>query len=79
MLLRKFGLGLKRAGVPPRLQKAADFLFDNLCHMRPAFVETQLRGDCFFIQLNDPCQYDLLLGMQRPRLNNGLPRSSKTE
>lgn len=68
VLLRKFGLGLKRAGVPPRLQKAVDFLFYNLCHMRPAIVETQLRGHRFFIQLNDPCQYDLLLGIHEPRV-----------
>jgi FkbM family methyltransferase len=36
--------------------------------MRPALVRTRLRGEPFLIQLNDPCQYDLVLGIHEPEV-----------
>jgi FkbM family methyltransferase len=63
ILLRKFGLRLKRASAPTVLQRVADFLFYSLRYMRPGLVEARLRGEKFFVQLNDPCQFDLLLGL----------------
>ncbi len=77
VLLRKFGLRLKRVGAPPLLQKAADFLFYNTCHMRPAIVEGRIRGDRFFIQLNDPCQYDLLLGIYEVKVKQWITSELK--
>ena len=77
VLLRKFGLRLKRVGAPTLLQKAADFLFYNTCHMRPAIVEGRIRGDRFFIQLNDPCQYDLLLGIHEAEVEQWITSELK--
>lgn len=77
VLLRKFSLRLKRVGAPPLLQKAADFLFYNTCHMRPAVVEGRIRGDRFFIQLNDPCQYDLLLGIHEAEVEQWITSELK--
>jgi FkbM family methyltransferase len=36
--------------------------------MRPGLVRTRLRGEAFLIQLNDPCQYDLVLGVHEPEV-----------
>lgn len=36
--------------------------------MRPGLVRTHLRGEQFSIQLNDPCQYDLVLGIHEPEV-----------
>ena len=59
------------------LQKAADFLFYNTCHMRPAIVEGRIRGDRFVIQLNDPCQYDLLLGIHEAEVEQWITSELK--
>jgi FkbM family methyltransferase len=77
MLLRKLGLRLKLVGAPPLFQKAADFLFYNICHMRPAIVEGRIRGDRFFIQLNDPCQYDLLLEVHEVKVKQWITSELK--
>src|SRR5215469_5702807 len=77
VLLRKFGLSLKRVGAPTLLQRAADFLFYNTCHMRPAIVEGRIRGDRFFIQLNDPCHYDLLLGIHEAEVEKWIASELK--
>jgi FkbM family methyltransferase len=69
LLLRKFGLGLKRVSAPAAIQRAADFFFYNLRYMRPGLVRTRLRGEPFLIQLNDPCQYDLVLGLHEPEVS----------
>ena len=63
LLLRRFGLGLKHVSAPFAVQRVTDFLFYNLRYMRPGLVRTRLRGEPFLIQLNDPCQYDLVLGI----------------
>ena len=63
LLLRRFGLGLKYVAAPAAVQRVADFLFYNLRYIRPALVRTHLRGEPFLIQMNDPCQYDLVLGI----------------
>jgi len=68
LLLRKLGLGLKNVSAPAAVQRVADFLFYNLRHMRPGLVRTRVRGEQFFIQLNDPCQYDLVLGIHEPEV-----------
>jgi FkbM family methyltransferase len=36
--------------------------------MRPGLVRARLRGEPFLIQLNDPCQYDLVLGIHEPEV-----------
>lgn len=68
LLLRRFGLGLKRASMPAPFQVTADFLFYSLRNLRPGLVEVQHDGLRFFIPLNDPCQYDLLLGSHEPEV-----------
>lgn len=68
LLLRRFGLGLKYVSAPAAIQQVTDFLFYNLRYMRPALVRTRLRGEPFLIQLNDPCQYDLVLGIHEPEV-----------
>lgn len=77
LLLRRFGLTLKHVSAPASVQKAADFLFYNLRYMRPGIVRTRLRGERFFIQLNDPCQYDLVLGIHEPEVVEWIASSLK--
>ena len=68
VLVRRVGLALKSASAPASFQRVADFLFYNLRHIRPGLVEARSRGNRFFIRLNDPCQYDLLLGQHEPEV-----------
>jgi FkbM family methyltransferase len=68
LLLRKFGLGIKSVAAPAAVQRVMDFLFYNLRYMRPGFARAYLSRDQFFIQLNDPCQYDLVLGIHEPEV-----------
>lgn len=68
LLLRRFGLGLKYVSAPAVVQRATDFFFYNLRYMQPGLVRTRLRGETFVIQMNDPCQYDLVLGIHEPEV-----------
>lgn len=77
LLLRRFGLGLKNVSAPAAAQRVADFLFYNLRHMRPGLARARLRRDKFFIQLNDPCQYDLVLGIHEPAVVNWVASNLK--
>jgi FkbM family methyltransferase len=45
--------------------------------MRPAIVEGRIHGDRFFIQLNDPCQYDLLFGIYEVKVKQWITSELK--
>lgn len=68
LLLRRFDLALKRIGAPPPVVKVADFLFYSLYSMRPALVVGRIWHQKFFIRMNDPCHYDLLLELHEPEV-----------
>jgi FkbM family methyltransferase len=77
LLLRRFGLGLKHVSAPAAVQRVTDFFLYNLRYMRPGLVRADLRGDKFLIQLNDPCQYDLVLGIHEPEVVESIVSSLK--
>ncbi len=74
LLARRFELRLRKAGSPRPLQKAVDHIFYSL---RPALVRTTFRGRIFYVRLNDPFHYDLLLEDHEPAVTDWLARNLK--
>ena len=66
LLVRKAEYAVRRRwGLPISVQKGIDHLYYSL---RPAIVQSTLGDAIFYVRLNDPFHYDLVLGDHEPAI-----------
>lgn len=74
LALRRYHSNLSKHGGPQIVLKVLDHFF---CSLRPAIVEVPFEGFRFFVRLNDPLHYSILLGLHEREVLECLRRQLK--
>jgi FkbM family methyltransferase len=71
LVIRRIEARLRRAGSPRALRKAVDHVFYSL---RPDLVKARMGKFDFYVRLNDPFHYDLILHLHEPDVGEWLSK-----